>query len=66
MCFCELWRRSDESATAHLEVGSGEQCTTASNLPAEPVAAFRGLKHMLYKTGDGGGGWGGREAGRAG
>lgn len=40
--------------TSGLGVGGG-QCTTASNLPAEPVAAFfRGLKHMLYKMGRGG------------
>lgn len=33
--------------------GSG---TAASSLPAEPVAAFCGLKHMLYKLGGGEGG----------
>lgn len=31
-------------------VGSGEQWNAASNLPAEPVAAFHGLKHILFKT----------------
>lgn len=44
---------SNECTTAHLRVGSGwrgKRCTAASNLPAEPVAALRGLKRMLYKT----------------
>lgn len=29
--------------------GPGEQWNAASNLPAEPVAAFHGLKHMLFR-----------------
>lgn len=39
-CSCRVW---------------GKQCTASSNLPAEPVAAFCGLKRMLYKMGWG---WG--------
>ncbi len=42
-------------AVVQLTSGAGpeKQITAASNLPAEPVAASRGLKHMLYKTGRG-------------
>lgn len=46
---------SGESATAHLRVGSdlkgGKQWNAASNLPAEPVAAFHGLKHNAVQDG---------------
>lgn len=67
VCFSGLWFWSEwweRNSSPRGGAGSRERCTAASNLPAEPVAAFRGLKHMLYKTR---GGWegsrGGQEAG---
>lgn len=52
---CTGWpERRERHSSPRDGAGSGERCTTASNLPAEPVAALRGLKHMLYTTRGGG------------
>lgn len=64
MCFSGAMVRSHSSPRGGGRGQGGKRCTAASNLPAEPVAAFRGLKHMLYKSGRGGGSRGGQGGGK--
>lgn len=42
---------SDERSSTWSVVGFGGGCTAASDLPAEPVAASRGLKHAVQDGG---------------